>query len=90
MNYSIIWKRSKIDTSVHLLFDLFDDPFGTEMMLLLRLSIIREFFNSLHVLFVLVTPRPENCDSLMELGQRSTSAISSRFPEACSQTSEFL
>ena len=52
-------------------------------MLLLQLSIILEFFNSLHVLLVLVNPRPANCDSLMELGQGSTSAISSQFPEAC-------
>ena len=83
MNYWIIWKRSRIDISVHLLVDLFDELFGHEMMLLLRLSIVLEFFNSLHVLLVLVTPHPANFDSLMDLGQSSTSAISSRFPEAC-------
>ena len=44
-----------------------------------------EFFNSLHVLLVLVNSRPANCDSLMELGQSSTSAYYSRFPEACSR-----
>ena len=32
-----------------------------------------EFFNSLYVLLVLVNFRPANCDSLMELGQSSTS-----------------
>ena len=45
----------------------------------------RKIFNSLHVLLVLVTPRSANCDSLMKLDQSSTSAIFSRFPEACSQ-----
>ena len=55
------------------------------MMLLLQLSIILEFFHSLHVLLVLVNPRPANGDSLMELGQSSTSEISFRFPEACSK-----
>ena len=61
----------------------FDELFGNEMVLVLRLSIKLEFFNSLHVLLVLVTLRLASCDSLMELGQSSTSAISSRFPEAC-------
>ena len=42
-----------------------------------------EFFNSFHVLLVLVNSRPANCDSLMELGQSSTSTNYSRFPEAC-------
>ena len=57
--------------------------FGNDMMRLWRLSIILEFFNSFHVLLVLVTPRLANCDSLMELGQNSTPAHYSRFPEAC-------
>ena len=65
------------------LVDLSDELFGNEMMLLLQLSIILEFLNSLYVLLVLVNPRPANCDSLMELGQSSASEISSRFPEAC-------
>ena len=42
-----------------------------------------EFFNSLYVLLVLVNSRPVNCESLMELGQSSTSVNYSRFPEAC-------
>ena len=43
----------------------------------------REFFDSLYVLLVLVNSRPAKCDSLMELGQGSTSTNYSRFPEAC-------
>ena len=70
-------------TSVFLLVDLFDEVFGNEMLLLLQLSIILESFNSFHVLHVLATPRPANCNSLMEVGQSSTFEISSRFPEAC-------
>ena len=68
----------------HLLVDLFDDIFGTEMMRLWRMSIMLE--NSLILFmycFVLVNSRPANCDSLMELGQSSTSTNYSRFPEAC-------
>ena len=68
----------------HLLVDLFDDFFGTEMMRLWRMSIMLE--NSLILFmycFVLVNSRPANCDSLMELGQSSTSTNYSRFPEAC-------
>ena len=40
---------------------------------------ILQFF---HVLLVLLNSRPTNCDSLMELGQSSTSANYSRSPEA--------
>ena len=40
-------------------------------------------FNSLYALLVLVTSRPANCESLRDLGQSSTSANYSRFPEAC-------
>ena len=68
----------------HLLVDLFDDIFGTEMLRLWRMSIMLE--NSLILFmycFVLVNSRPANCDSLMELGQSSTSTNYSRFPEAC-------
>ena len=60
---------------------LSDKLFGNKMILLLQLGIIIEFLNSLHVLLVLVRPRPANCDYLMELGQRPTSAIFSRIPE---------
>ena len=76
--------------NVCLLVDLFDELFGNETTLLLQLSIILEFFNSFHVLLVLVNPRPANCNSLIELGESSTFEISSRFPEACLKTSEFL
>ena len=69
--------------NVCLLVDLFDELFGNETTLLLQLSIILEFFNSFHVLLVLVNPRPANCNSLIELGESSTFEISSRFPEAC-------
>ena len=58
-------------------------------MVLLRLSILLEFFNSLHVLLVQVTPRPANCDSLVGLGQSSASAVCFRFLEACLKTSQF-
>ena len=40
--------------------------------------------------FFACTACPVNCDSLMELGQSSTSSNYSRFPEACLQTLEFL
>ena len=64
-----------------LLADLFDELFGNEMTRLWRLSIM--FENSSN--FCLVNSRPANCDSLMELGQSSTSANYSRSPEACLQ-----
>ena len=48
-----------------------------------------ELFHSLNVQLVLVNSRPANCDSLMELSQSSTSAISSRFPEACLKRRNF-
>ena len=68
-------------TYLHIfLFALIDELFGNEM---LRLSHAWEFCNSLYVLLVLVNSGPANCDSLMELGQSSTSANHSRFPEAC-------
>ena len=54
-------------------------------MHLLRLSIILESFSSLHVVLDLVTLRLATCDSFVELGQSSMSAIISRFPEACSK-----
>ena len=76
--------------NVCLLVDLFDELFGNETTLLLRLSIILEFFGSCHVLLVFVNPRPANCDSLIELSESSTFEISSRFPEKCLKTSEFL
>ena len=44
-----------------------------------------KFFNSLHVLLVLVIPRSVNGDSLMELSHSPTFATCSRFPEACLQ-----
>ena len=44
---------------------------------------LENFFNVLYVLLVLINSRPANCDSLMELGQSSTSANYSQFPEAC-------
>ena len=53
------------------------------MMHLLRLSIILESFSSLHVVLEIVNPRLANCDSLVELGQSSMSAIISRFIAAC-------
>ena len=85
MSYWIIWKRTRIDISVYLLVDFFKKQlFSNEMMRLWRLSIMLE--NSLiHLcrLLVLVNSRRVNCDSLMELGQSSTSANHSRFPEAC-------
>ena len=77
MKYWILWKQSRIDVNVHLLDDFFSDG----MMGLWRLSIMLE--NTLYVVRVLVNSRQTNCDSLMELGQSSTSTIYSRFPEAC-------
>ena len=74
---------SKIIVKLFLRVDLTDELFGNEMMLLLQLSITLEFLNSLHVHLVLATPRPAEWDSLMELGESSTSANYSRFPEAC-------
>ena len=46
-------------------------------------SCLRIIFNFYYVLLVLVNSRPANCDSLIELGQSSTSTNYSRFPEAC-------
>ena len=42
-----------------------------------------EFSNSFHIQLVLVNSRPANCNSLMVLGQSSTSTNYSRVPEAC-------
>ena len=42
-----------------------------------------EFFHSFHIQLVLVNSRPANCDSLMVLGQSSTSTNYSRVPDAC-------
>ena len=89
MNYLIIWKGSRIDIYVYLLVDLFDELFGNEMMRLWRLSIILEFFNSLYMLLVFVNSRPVNCDSLMELGQSSTSAKLLSISRGMLETSEF-
>ena len=58
---------------IFLLIFFGDDLFGNGMMRLWRL----------YILLVLVNSRPANCDSLMELGQSSTSANYSRFPEGC-------
>ena len=49
-----------------------------------------KFFSSSHVLLVFVNPRPANCDSLMELGQGSTSAIFLSVSRGMLKTSEFL
>ena len=76
--------RPRIDINVNMFVDLFDELFGNETMRPSRLSIVHcEFFTSFHVLLVLVNSRPAICDSLTELGQSSTSATYSRFPEAC-------
>ena len=90
MNYWIIWKRSRIDISVYLLVDLFDELFGNEMMRLWRLSIILEFFNTFYVMLVPVNSRPVNCDSLMELGQSSTSANFLSVSRGMLETSDFF
>ena len=55
MNYLLTWKWSRIDKNVYLLVDLLDELSGSEMVRLWWLSIILEFFNSLHVLLVLVS-----------------------------------
>ena len=84
MKYFIILEAVKNRRLLFLFVDLSDKLFGNDMMLLPRLStMLEKFYNSLHVLLVLLNPRPANCDSLMELGQSSTFAIYPRFPEAC-------
>ena len=67
---------------IFLLF-FFDELFGNEMMRLSRLSIMLE---SSVIMFMTACPykfSSSSCDSLIELGQISTSTIFSRFPEAC-------
>ena len=68
-NYRIIWKRSRIDKNLRLLVDFFWWPFWLRNDAFVTAEHHAwEFFNSFHVLLVLVNSRPANCDSLMVLG----------------------
>ena len=75
-NYWISWKWSRIDIKMYLLVDLFE-LFGNEMMRLWPAE------HQTWILQFFARTRPVNCDSLMELGQISTSTNYSWFPEAC-------
>ena len=65
----------------NLLVDLVDELFGNEMMLC---------FVFFFLLLVVVNSRPANYDSLMELGQSSTSANLLSVSRGMLETSEFL